>query len=103
MALWRDLVDNRGFRGRYNSVRRFVCKQRGITALEARVVIETTPGEEAQIDNGEGSMVRDPNTGKYCRMGNEDRPSSGCASCRTPPPRICWKSSCAVTNAPARH
>jgi len=28
-------------------------------------VIETAPGEEAQVDYGTGPMVRDPQTGKY--------------------------------------
>ena len=32
------------------------------------MVIETAPGEEAQVDYGDGPMVRDPNTGKYRRM-----------------------------------
>jgi transposase len=68
MAIWQDLVDDYGFTGRYNSVKRFVRKQRGITTPEARVVIETAAGEEAQVDYGEGPMVRDPNTGKYRRM-----------------------------------
>jgi len=68
MAIWQDLVDDHGFTGRYNSVKRFVRKQRGVTTPEARVVIETAPGEEAQVDYGEGPMVRDPNTGKYRRM-----------------------------------
>jgi len=30
-------------------------------------VIETAPGEEAQVDYGTGPMVRDPQTGKYRR------------------------------------
>jgi transposase len=30
-------------------------------------VITTAPGEEAQVDYGEGPMVRDPRTGKYRR------------------------------------
>ncbi len=68
MAIWQDLVDDHGFTGRYNSVKRFVRKQRGVTTPEARVVIETAAGEEAQVDYGEGPMVRDPNTGKYRRM-----------------------------------
>ena len=68
MAIWQDLVDDHGFTGRYNSVKRFVRQQRGVTSPEARVVIETAPGEEAQVDYGEGPMVRDPNTGKYRRM-----------------------------------
>lgn len=33
----------------------------------ARVVIETAPGEEAQVDYGFGPMVRDAQTGKYRR------------------------------------
>ena len=31
------------------------------------MVIETAPGEEAQVDYGTGPMVRDPATGKYRR------------------------------------
>ena len=46
MAIWQDLVDDHGFTGRYNSVKRFVRKQRGATSPEARVVIETAPGED---------------------------------------------------------
>ncbi len=53
MAIWQDLVDDHGFTGRYNSVKRFVRKQRGVTTPEARVVIETAAGEEAQVDYGE--------------------------------------------------
>lgn len=67
MAIWQDLVDSRGFTGRYNSVKRFVWKLRGAATPEARVVIETAPGEESQVDYGEGPMVRDPATGKYRR------------------------------------
>jgi hypothetical protein len=39
MAIWQDLVDDHGFTGRYNSVKRFVRRQRGVTPQEARVVI----------------------------------------------------------------
>ena len=28
---------------------------------------QTAPGEEAQVDYGQGAMVRDPQTGKYRR------------------------------------
>ena len=31
------------------------------------MVITTAPGEEGQVDYGEGPMVRDPDTGKYRR------------------------------------
>jgi len=67
MAIFQDLVDGHGFAGKYASVKRFVRKLRGPTAPEARVVIETAPGEEAQVDYGTGPMVRDPNTGRYQR------------------------------------
>jgi hypothetical protein len=48
-------------------VKRFVRKLCGSPAPEARVVIETAPGEEAQVDYGTGPMVRDPQSGKYRR------------------------------------
>ena len=67
MAIWQDLVDGHGFSDRYASVKRFVRKLRESAAPEARVVIETAPGEEAQVDYGTGPMVRDPKTGRYRR------------------------------------
>jgi transposase len=67
MAIWQDLVDDHGFVARYASVRRFVLKLRGTASPEARVVITTTPGEEGQVDYGDGPMVRHPHTGKYRR------------------------------------
>ena len=66
-AIWQDLVDTCGFAAGYQSVRRFVRKLQAGTAPEARVVIETAPGEECQVNYGEGPMVRDPHTGKYRR------------------------------------
>src|SRR5438045_2850618 len=67
MAIWQDLVDDHGFAARYASVRRFVVTLRGASSPEARVVITTAPGEEAQVDYGDGPMVRHPDTGKYRR------------------------------------
>lgn len=67
MAIWQDLVDDHGFTARYASVRRFVVKLRGSTPVEARAVITTAPGEEGQVDYGDGPMVRHPDTGKYRR------------------------------------
>lgn len=67
VAIWQDLVDDHGFPARYASVRRFVRQRRGAEPVEARVVITTAPGEEGQVDYGEGPMVRDPATGKYRR------------------------------------
>jgi len=66
-AIWQDLVDRHGFPGAYESVKRFVQKLRGTTSPEACAVILTEPGEEAQVDYGEGPMVCDPKTGKYRR------------------------------------
>ena len=68
VAIWQDLVDDHGFQARYASVKRFVLKLRGSKPVEARVVITTAPGEEAQVDYaGDGPMVRNTRTGKYRR------------------------------------
>ena len=67
MAIWQDLVDGYGFAGRYASVRRFVRTHRAGTAPDPCGIIITTPGEEGQVDYGEGPMVRDPVSGKYRR------------------------------------
>jgi transposase len=67
MAIWQDLVDEYGFASSYQSVQRFVRKLRGAQKPEARAVIVTAPGQEAQVDYGTGPMVRDPETGKYRR------------------------------------
>ena len=66
-AIWQDLVDIHGFTGGYQSVKRFVRKLLGRRSPEARVVIETAPGEETQVDYGTGPMVRDAASGKYRR------------------------------------
>jgi transposase len=67
VAIWQDLVDDHGFAARYASVRRFVVTLRGSAPAEARVVITTAPGEEGQVDYGDGPMVRERGTGKYRR------------------------------------
>jgi transposase len=67
MGIWQDLVDEVGFPARYASVRRFVQQLRRTAPPEARVVIATTGGEEAQVDYGDGPMVRHPDSGKYRR------------------------------------
>jgi len=66
-GIFQDLVDQHGFTGSYESVKRFVRKLRGPVSPEARAIIETRPGEECQVDYGTGPMVRDPDTGKYRR------------------------------------
>jgi transposase len=67
MAIWQDLVEDHEFGAQYASVQRFVRKLRGSQVIDAHPVILTEPGEEAQIDYGEGPMVRHPETGKYRR------------------------------------
>ena len=67
MSIWQEMVDRHGFTGAYESVKRFVRKLRGPSSPEARAVIITEPGEEAQVDYGTGPTIRDPNTGKYRR------------------------------------
>ena len=48
-------------------MKRYVRVQRGARTPEAHPVIETAPGEESQVDYGDGPMVRHPETGKYRR------------------------------------
>jgi transposase len=66
-AIYQDLVDDHGFRGRYQSVKRFVRQLRGTLGQLACPIIVTAPGEEAQVDYGSGPMVRDPPSGRYRR------------------------------------
>src|ERR1051326_2708970 len=67
MAIWQDLITAHGFSGGYQTVQRFVRKLRGASGPEAVGIIQTAPGEEAQVDYGSGPMVRDPQSGKYRR------------------------------------
>jgi transposase len=67
MAIWQDLVSEYGFASSYQSVQRFVRKRCGTQTPEARVVIVTAAGQEAQVDYGTGPMVRDPESRKYRR------------------------------------
>lgn len=66
-AIWQDLVDDHGFTGSYQSVKRFVRKLHGSPSLPARALIVTAAGEEAQVDYGTGPMVRDPHSDRYRR------------------------------------
>lgn len=66
-AIYQDLVDDHGFTGRYQSVKRFVRQLRGGPDATACAIIVTAPGEEAQVDYGSGPMVRDPHSGRYRR------------------------------------
>lgn len=66
-AIYEEFVDTQGYTGSYISVRRFVRALRDSQGPEAKAVIHTAPDEEAQVDYGEGPMVRHPETGKYRR------------------------------------
>jgi len=67
-SVWQELVERHGFTARYASVQRFVRRLTETAPPEARVVIATLPGEEAQVDYGDGPMVRHPVTGQYRRV-----------------------------------
>jgi len=67
MSIYQDLVSSHGFGGSYASVMRYVRRLRQAAPPEARVIIQTPPGHEGQVDYGEGPMVRDGHTGKYRR------------------------------------
>lgn len=64
MAIYQDLAEHHGYDGAYNAVKRFVHKLQPATPkISCR--FETLPGQEAQVDYGEGARTRDPKTGKY--------------------------------------
>jgi hypothetical protein len=54
MAIYQDLVDQHGFEGAYNSVKRFVAQLRH-KAPEQFDRLSFLPGEEMQVDYGEGA------------------------------------------------
>lgn len=64
-AIYQDLVERFNFEHRYNSVKRFV---RGLKVREPERfdVLESLPGEEAQVDFGLGALTLKSN-GKYRR------------------------------------
>jgi len=66
MAIYQELVDTRGFTNAYNSVKRF-C--RGLRQREPEQFdrLEFLPGEESQVDYGEGALTLHPKSGKYRR------------------------------------
>ena len=65
MSIYQDLVEQYGFTHRYNSVKRFVraLRQRDPERYD---VLESAPGEEAQVDFGLGAPTLCEN-GKYRR------------------------------------
>ena len=63
-AIYQDLVDSHGFTGAYNSVKRFcggLCKHEP----EQFDRLEFAPGEEAQVDYGEGALTRVPGSERF--------------------------------------
>jgi transposase len=64
MAIYQDLVDHHGFAGAYNSVKRFACKLRH-REPEQFDRLAFLPGEEMQVDYGEGALTRVPGTDRY--------------------------------------
>jgi transposase len=65
-AVYQDLVDQFGFAGHYNSVKRFVARLR-VREPEQFDRLEFAPGEEMQADYGEGALTRVPGTDRYRR------------------------------------
>lgn len=66
MAIYQDLVDRHGFTAQYNSVKRFVrhLREREPEQFDR---LEFLPGEEMQVDYGEGALTRVPGTDRYRR------------------------------------
>jgi transposase len=64
VAIYQELVDERGFTQRYNSVKRF-CRGLRRSEPEQYDRLDFTAGEESQVDYGEGAPTRHPVTGKY--------------------------------------
>lgn len=64
MAIYQDLVDRFGFAAQYGSVKRFVHQLRE-REPEQFDRLEFLPGEEMQVDYGEGALTRVPGTTRY--------------------------------------
>lgn len=64
-SIYQDLVERFGFTHRYNSVKRFVRTLK-VREPERFDVLTSLPGEEAQVDFGQGAFTR-TDSGKYRR------------------------------------
>ena len=64
MAIYQEMVDAHGFAGRYNSVKRFVARIR-VREPEQFDRLSFLPGEEMQVDYGEGAPTRVPGSDRY--------------------------------------
>jgi transposase len=56
VRIYQDLVGENGFKGSYSSVKRFIRRINAVTPLPFRRM-ETAPGEEAQVDFGQGAWT----------------------------------------------
>jgi len=65
MAIYQDLVERFSFEHKYNSVKRFVRKLKRKDPKQFDR-LEFLPGEEAQVDYGQGALTKGP-SGKYRR------------------------------------
>src|SRR5207244_3746604 len=63
-AIYQELVDHFGFASRYNSVKRF-CRGLRQSEPEQFDRLEFLPGEEAQVDYGEGALTLYPGSSRY--------------------------------------
>jgi len=64
MAIYQDLVDLHGFEAAYNSVKRFAAQLRH-KQPEQFDRLTFQPGEEMQVDYGEGAPTRVPGTERW--------------------------------------
>ena len=64
-AIYQELVEHHGYAGSDQAVRRFVRTIAPADPPYAKCRFETAPGQEAQVDYGEGAPTLDPHTGKY--------------------------------------
>ena len=64
VAIYQDLVEKFGFTHKYDSVKAFVrrIKKKAPKRFDR---LEFPPGEEAQVDYGQGAPYRHPKSGKY--------------------------------------
>ena len=84
MAIFQDLVDVRGFAGQYNSVKRFVGKLR-LVQPEQFDRLSFLPGEEMQVDYGQGALTRVPGGDKQLQARGRTSPRS-CSPTQSRPP-----------------
>ena len=66
VAIFQDLADQHAFAGQYNSVKRFVARLR-LSEPEQFDRLSFLPGEEMQVDYGQGALTRAPGSDKYRR------------------------------------